>query len=299
MTDRLGLVRHLWKILEPVHSCCYFAAETGAESGLLGFPADRRWLTYFAWRSAPLGAAGPRLVTATYYSFSPTLIAENVPECWSVAAPEDVLVARRRAAGKTLRRVLDGQVGMAEIAEAADLVRTAAMNAPLAGRPLAAANADLPWSDDPLLVLWQAATILREHRGDGHIAALASAGLDPVESLVSFAAVGAGPKKVFLTRGWAEAEWEAGADRLVRRGLLRADGTATESGEEIRELVERRTDELAAGAWAALDDATIDRVAQLILPILKAIVSNVRFPKMNTLGDATEKKRSTVGEKSL
>ncbi|MBM0225339.1 hypothetical protein JNW87_06975 [Micromonospora sp. ATA51] len=191
------MVRQLWQLIEPVHALVYYAPELTEEAATLGLATDERWPGYFALRSAPLGAAGPELVTATYYSFSPRMVAEYVPAVWSVADPAKVLDARLSGMDRTLRALLGDRVDSPELTEAAALARRAAQAADLAGRPLAAANADLPWPDAPHLALWQAATILREHRGDGHVAALLTAGLDPTEALVSFAAVGAAPVEVF------------------------------------------------------------------------------------------------------
>lgn len=169
-------------------------------------------------------------------------------------------------------------------AEAAALLRRAAEGANTAGRPLAAANAELAWPDEPHLVLWQAATILREHRGDGHLAALLIAGLDPVEALVSFAAVGAASAERFAGRGWSPQEWAAGRERLVVRGLLDADGVATEAGRELRAEVERRTDELAAAPWAALGTEERDRLADLLGPLWVEVLGAGVLPAENTLG---------------
>ncbi|HEY9369668.1 SCO6745 family protein, partial [Streptomyces sp.] len=153
-----------------------------------------------------------------------------------------------------------------------------------AGRPLAAANAELPWPDAPHLVLWQAATVLREHRGDGHLAALLVAGLDPVEALVSFAAIGAAGERVFESRGWSPAEWAAARARLVARGLVEADGTVTEAGRALRDEVERRTDELAAAPWAALGPDDTARLADLLGEPWLAFLASGLLPAENTLG---------------
>lgn len=153
-----------------------------------------------------------------------------------------------------------------------------------AGRPLAAANAAQPWPSAPHLVLWQAASILREHRGDGHLAALLVAGLDPVEALVSFAAIGAAPEETFASRGWSEKEWSAARERLVGRGLLESDGTATEAGRALRATVERHTDELAAAPWQALGAADTGRLADLLGDYWVAVIGSGLLPGTNTLG---------------
>jgi hypothetical protein len=277
------MVRQLWQLIEPVHALVYYAPELTEEAATLGLATDERWPGYFALRSAPLGAAGPELVTATYYSFSPRLVAEYVPAVWSVADPAKVLDARLSGMDRALRALLGDRVDSPELAEAAALARRAAEAADLAGRPLAAANADLPWPDAPHLALWQAATILREHRGDGHVAALLTAGLDPTEALVSFAAVGAAPVEVFAGRRWTDEEWAAARDRLAARGLVDAAGLATDAGHRLRDEVERRTDDLAAAPWRALGPA-VGRFAQLVAPLTGAVVASGLLPLQSTLG---------------
>src|SRR5205807_3250126 len=101
--------------------------------------------------------------------FSPDMVAEHVPAAWSVAPPEHVLAARERAVDRLYQRLLGDLIGSPGLAEAADLAREAAAAADTAGRPLAAATADLPWPGQPHLVLWQAISLLREHpRGRTH-----------------------------------------------------------------------------------------------------------------------------------
>ncbi|MFC7640226.1 hypothetical protein ACFQX6_03685 [Streptosporangium lutulentum] len=254
------------------------------EAAKLGYDVRSRWPSYFAWRTAPLGEAGPRLVTATHYSFSPTMIAGIVPAIWAVASPEQVLEARLRGMDRTLRDLLGEGVNQAELAE---LARRAAESVDVAGRPMAAANLDLPWPDEPHLALWQAYTVLREHRGDGHLTALRAAGLDGCEALVSFAAIGAAPAANFAGRGWSEDEWAAASDRLASRGLLDANGAATEAGRRLRDQVERMTDDLAAGPWRALGEQRADRLAELSLPFLGAIFQTGMLPAQSTLGIGT------------
>ncbi|WP_433285305.1 SCO6745 family protein [Micromonospora sp. CA-244673] len=278
-----AMVRKMWQLIEPVHALVYYAPELTEEAAGLGLATGERWPGYFALRSAPLGAAGPNLVAATYYSFSPRMVAEYVPAVWATADPAKVLAARLSGVDRALRALLGDRVQSAELAEAAALARRAVRAADLGGRPLAAANADLPWPDAPHLALWQATTILREHRGDGHIAALRTVGLDPAESLVSFAAVGAAPAEVFGSRRWTADEWAAARDRLAARGLVDGDGVATEAGRRLRDEVERRTDELAAAPWRALGPA-VGLFAQLVAPVTRAVVATGLLPAQSTLG---------------
>lgn len=284
MNDDLGHVRRMWHLLEPLHAVLYYSPQAFKEAAAIGYGIDERWPSYFAWRAAPLGEAGAEQVTAAFYSFSPRMIERYVPRAWRIAAPRDVLSARLRAVDGTYRDVLKEATGSAGLEEAAGLARRAAEAADTAGRPLAAANASAPWADEPHLVLWQAATILREHRGDGHIAALREAGLDPVESLVSFAAIGAAPVETFAGRGWSDDEWEAARLRLASRGLLNADGTATEAGRTVRAEVERHTDESAAAPWAALGPQHSARLAELLGDVWVAVLGTGLLPAQNTLG---------------
>ncbi|WP_327710747.1 hypothetical protein OG912_21155 [Streptomyces sp. NBC_00464] len=286
MSDELGRVRQMWHLLEPLHAVLYYAPEAFEEAAALGYAVDERWPSYFAWRAAPLGeeGVGAGRVAETFYSFSPAMVDEYVPAVWSVASPDTVLAARRRAVDRTYRTLLGEAAAAPGTAEAAALLRRVAEAADTTGRPLAAANAALPWPDEPHLALWHAATVLREHRGDGHLAALAGAELDPVEALVSFAAIGAARPEVFASRGWSDEEWSQARERLVKRGLLVDDGTATEAGRALRAEVERRTDEAAAAPWRVLEDEERERLVELLGPLWVAAIGSGLLPMETTLG---------------
>ncbi|MFI5740290.1 hypothetical protein ACIA9I_18160 [Streptomyces anulatus] len=285
MTGEPARVRQMWHLLEPLHAVLYYAPEAFDEAAALGYDIEERWASYFAWRVAPLGAVGAEEVVRTFHSFAPVMVERHVPGIWATAAPDAVLAARLRAVDRSYRALFGGRVEGPEFAEAAALARRAAEAAgPGAIGGLGPANSGLPWPDAPHLVLWQAATVLREHRGDGHIAALAGAGLDPVESLVSFAAVGAAPAEVFASRGWSAEEWGAARRRLQDRGLLAADGTATDAGRELRAKVELRTDEEAAAPWRALGEPGRERLAELLGEPWLEVIGSGLLPAENTLG---------------
>ena len=286
-TEDYGLARRMWHQLEPIHAVFWYAPEVFAEAAALGYDVATRWPSYFAWRLAPLGAAGPRLASSACYSFSPDTVAEHVPAAWAVASPQRILAARERAVDRMYRALLGDRIGSPGLAEAADLARDAALAADTAGCTLAAANADLPWPDEPHLVLWHAINILREHRGDGHITALLAAGLDPCEALVSFAAIGAAPEETFSSRGWTAREWSAARDRLAARGWVDATGNATERGRDGRDEIEWRTDRLADAPWQALGTGRAQRLAELTGPLLGAAFESGLLPAQSTLGIAT------------
>ncbi|WP_330305104.1 MULTISPECIES: SCO6745 family protein [unclassified Streptomyces] len=280
----LGRVRQLWHLLEPLHAVLYYAPEAFEEAAALGYDTEERWPSYFPYRAAPLGATGSERVTSAFYSFSPRMVAEHMKSAWQTASPEQMLRARERAVDRAYRAILGDRIASAELAEAAALARRAAEAANTAGRPLAAANAELAWPEAPHLQLWHAATILREHRGDGHLAALLIAGLDPVESLVSFAAIGAASVERFESRGWTPEEWTAARERLTARGLLNDDGTATPTGHELRRQVEQHTDELAATPWRTLGPDATTRLADLLGEFWVAVLSSGLLPSETTLG---------------
>ncbi|WCH93371.1 hypothetical protein POD33_15075 [Streptomyces moderatus] len=279
-----GRVRQLWHLLEPLHAVLYYAPEAFEEAAGLGYATEERWPSYFPYRAAPLGAAGAESVASAFYSFSPRMVADHIDPAWKIASPEAVLRARVRGIDRAYRAIFGDRVDSPELTELAALVRRAAEVANTAGRPLAAANAALDWPEAPHLQLWHAATILREHRGDGHIAALMVAGLDPVEALVSFAAIGAASVERFESRGWSAGEWESARDRLAARGLIDADGTATDAGRELRGTVEGRTDQLAAAPWQSLTETEIDRLVELLGEFWVAVLSSGLLPSETTLG---------------
>ncbi|WP_169948416.1 SCO6745 family protein [Microbispora sp. H11081] len=277
------LARTMWHQIEPVHATLYYSPQASEEAAALGYDVSARWPSYFAWRTAPLGEAGPALVAATFYSFSPSMIAGLVPDIWATASPRQVLDARLRAMDRTLRGLLGGRIDEG-VKEAAELAIRAAESVDVAHRPLAAANLDLPWPEEPHLALWQAYTVLREHRGDGHLTALHAAGLDACEALVSFSAVGAAPADAFAGRGWTDEEWAAARERLAVRGLVDGEGNATPEGRALRDQVERMTDELAAGPWRTLGEEGAGRLAELNLPLLGAVFESGLLPSVTTLG---------------
>jgi len=271
------LARSVWSVLEPIHILVYFAPEREDHYAAIGLQG--RAAGYFASRSAAMGAVGPGTVAAAFYNFNPEVIRSVIPHAWSTAAPETVLRARADAAGQALLRVLGQDAADSEeMKEAAELARSAALAAAEQphGRPLFAGHAGLEWPREPHLVLWHAATLLREFRGDGHIAALVDAGVSPMDALVSHVATGALTVSfVRKSRGWSEADWASGVRGAVERGLVTADpdgGLAlTDAGRTLRSDLETRTDELSAAPYAAIGRAGCERLAELVKPFTDAL----------------------------
>jgi hypothetical protein len=272
--------RRCHNALNPLHSTVYFSPDFAKELAGLGIEDSRA--AYFAGRAAAMGAVGPGTVAATFYNFSHELIAQHLPAVWDVAPPAAVLAARLRAADATLRRLLgDDTIASEAMAEAAGLALRAAEGCTRHARPLYAAHADLPVPEEPHLAYWHAATLLREHRGDAHLAALLSAGLDPLEALVSHTATGKGmaPRWILATRGWRRADWDAAAGRLCERGLLDERGELTEAGSALRAELEDHTDRLDAAPYEHLGAAGVERLTELGRGFLGAAAAAGAFPQ--------------------
>jgi hypothetical protein len=275
MTDAATpLARRAHKALEPFHGFVYFAADPAERYEALGITGRMRG--YFASRSAALGSAPAEVVIATFYNFAPSRVRKAIPSVWEVTTPEKVLAARLDGVDATLRRVLGDAVTSAEMADAAKLARTATEAADIAGRGLYAAHASLPWPDPPHLQLWHATTLLREHRGDGHLAALVLARWSGAEAAVTHAATGAVPEEgLRVTRGYSEQEWAAVKDGLRERGILDGTGAFTPAGAELREEVERRTDAAAAAPYEHLGEDATGRLVELVRPWSRALSAEI------------------------
>lgn len=273
----VGTAARVHRSIDPLHSMVYFSPEQDEELSGVGLKPGR--MTYFASRSAAMGAVTAGVTTATFYNFSPSLVAHNIPRAWDLASVDDILAARMRAVDRALRRLLGDTVSSPEVAEAADLARRAGADLPAAGRPLFAAHADLAWPDEPHLALWQAITVLREYRGDGHIAALVDAGLTGLEALITHCATGYGftVPAAKATRGWSDDEWTAAEDGLRERGLLDADGLTAE-GKALRGSVEEATDRMAQRPWLQLGEESTARLTELGRALSKQISAAGAWP---------------------
>jgi hypothetical protein len=268
--------RRAWDALEPLHNVLYFAPDVQEHFVRLGLKG--RLMPYFAQRAAALGDVGAHLVSATFYMFNPATVASSIPEAWSIVPAAGVAAARVEAADRCLRGLLGDAVASPQVAEAAALARAAAERACAypQGRTLFAAHAALDWPDEPHLQLWWAQTLLREFRGDGHVATLLTAGVSGLEALVLFAATEkVDGEALRLTRGWAAGPWRDTIASLQAEGLL-ADGPeleVTARGAALRAWVEAHTDLAAWPAYEAIGGAGSRRLADLASEINKPVVA--------------------------
>jgi hypothetical protein len=271
-----ALARRFFDRYEPVHGITYFAPGVRSAFDAMGFVGF--WRGYFAGRSAPLGQVPVEIVTAIFYNFATERVAKAVPAIWEITTPAEMVRVRQDTAVETLNGygLSDDTAG---VAEAAELAGRAARGASLDGRPLFAANLALPWPDSPLAALWHAATLLREHRGDGHVAVLVSEGISGRQSNVFHAAAGAVPADfIKRTRDYSDEEWASCVQSLAERGLLTATGSLTAAGRTLKDHVELRTDALALRALDALGDAEVERLFQSLTPITRHVIAGGDLP---------------------
>jgi Helix-turn-helix family len=295
----------MWTLFEPIHAVTYFTAEARSayeQAGLRGF-----WRGYFAGRAAPLGVAGAAsaaVVAASFFNFAPAFVARAIPGVWELITPEEALRVRLAGAAEGLGRLLAGRE--AEAAAAAGLLWRAIGELDFSGRVLAAANAALPvppgedaaassGSSGPsasaasaassaslaaagLGRLWQAATLLREHRGDGHFAALAAADIDGCEAVVLRCCLDLRREDMQPVRGWTDEAWDGALSRLAARGWVDADGALTSAGREAHAAVEEATDRAASRPWARLGPEATAEVAAVLTPLARACAAALPYP---------------------
>lgn len=280
MSREPQVARRFFDRFEPVHAVTYFAPEAHAALDGLGYRGF--WMGYFAARSAPLGMMPPEMVTAIFYNFAPERVAKALPAAWQIAGPEAALQARQDSAVAALRRY--GIDADENVIVAAELAGKAAREAPLEGRTLFAANRALPWPDDPLAALWHAATLLREQRGDTHVAVLAARGVSGRECNVLQVAAGRIPRDYMaVARDYDEATWRHHEEQLAERGLVGDDGTLTTAGRELMDAIESTTEALSLSALDGLSDDEVETLFQALTPITRAVVAAGDLPAMTPM----------------
>jgi hypothetical protein len=275
-----GLLSHkTWRTLEPLHGMIYFVPEGAEEYAKLGVTGRDG---YFASRAAPMGGVSAEVVIATFFNFSPDLVHHAIPAAWGCASPDQFVSARFEAVDRALLRLLGADVlGSPEMKRASELARRAAESASarIDGRPLCAGHARLAWPDAPHLVLWHAQSILREFRGDGHVALLMTHGLSGVDALITHSAQGDVPEALLQsTRGWPDSQWRDAVESLRERGWM-AGGepiTFTAWGAERRSEIEAQTDLLAAAPYVEIGEDACTELRALARPWSKSAFDSMR-----------------------
>lgn len=277
------MARALWHRLEALNAVTYFSSEcreAPARLGLRGF-----WMGYFACRAAPMGAVEAAVVEATFFNFHPERVRRAIPDAWAIVEPKAVLAVRSEAAATALRRVLSDGAADRLAEKALPVLEETIGRATGAGRPLFSANRDTAVPEDSVAALWQAATTLREHRGDSHVALLSCEGLDGCEAHVLFAACEAVPAEMYQqSRGWSAQDWQAAVERLIARRLLTEDGDPTGQGRELRVEIEQRTDDLAVEPYASIREDSIRRLLADLTVAAEQVAASGEITFPNPMG---------------
>jgi hypothetical protein len=266
------IARRMFELLEPICLVTFLADECNEELAALGHRTY--WDGYFASRAAPLGRVPAQVVHAAFYNFADGEAARHIPSAWETIPPEASVAARERGSAASLRRILGNELADSpSLVRAADLITKAATSAPTEGRMMYAGMRTLEIPTDPVARLWHSATMLREHRGDGHIAALVGACIGGTEAhVLSALDMGIHPPESFGRIHHLPTENLAAImDGLRERGLIDTDGHFTDAGRATKQRIETLTDELATPPYDALSPAELDELITELEPITAAL----------------------------
>ena len=264
--------RRMFELVEPIGLVPYAMEEPDEAMFALGF--TNYWDTCFAGRAAPLGMTPPEVVDALFYNFAPGEVARHIPKVWRTTAPEAAIAARRSGCAKALRRILGDHVGTPAFARATELLMKAATSAPLEGRPMYAGLRACTIPEDVVARLFHAASLLREHRGDGHIAALMAEGVSGLESHVLLALDMGVPVEQFgRIHHLPPAQRDAVVDGMRSRGLIADDGGLSAAGRAVKQRVEALTDDLAAKPYECLRADELDELMAALQPLATLLLA--------------------------
>jgi helix-turn-helix protein len=263
--------RRLRDAIEPIATICYWSEPAYDAYATLGLD----FLQGYVWsRGCVLGEPDGSVVAAAFGVFEPGLIRQLYDAARAAAGLADIRAAREAGAVAALRTVLGGPEQVAEVTGA---LRRAAEAMDTAGRPLFAGLAGMPWPADELGRLWHACAMLRELRGDSHLAACVAAGLTGLEAnILTELQVGWPLHSYTATRGWPPEAMNLATISLRERGLI-GDDALTGAGASLRADIEEATDRQLA---PVRDAAGPDLPA--ILPLLQGwsqqIIEHGWFP---------------------
>jgi hypothetical protein len=258
MSHQRATIHRMFELVEPIATAAFSQVATEA---FLALGMRNYWDGYFAGRAAPLGLAPTEVVHAVFYNFAEGEVARHIPWVWGKTSPKDAIAVRERGSVATLRERLGALADSPGLGRVADLAIRAAVHAPTEGRTLYAGLRALEVPEEPLARLWHAATLLREHRGDGHNAVLVAHGIGGTEAHVLIArSFGMRPEEFDRTHHLPKAHLDTVVDGLRGRGLLDAAGELTQTGQETRDRVESLTDDLAAPPYDALSADELDEL---------------------------------------
>lgn len=268
MSHSQARVHRVFELIEPIATVTYSA---GPNEAFLALGMRNYWDGYFAGRAAPLGLAPAEVVHAVFYNFADGEVARHIPRVWEKITPQEAIAVRERASAAALRQAIGELADSPTLARIADLATTAAVSAPTDGRALYAGLRTIDVPEEPVAKLWHATTLLREHRGDGHNAALLAHGIGGTEAHVLLAlSLDMRAEEFGRIHHLPKAQLTAVVDGLRGRGLVDDAGKFTAAGREIKQRIEARTDELAAPAYDVLSAAELDELITGLEPIAAA-----------------------------
>ncbi|MEP6300011.1 MAG: MarR family transcriptional regulator [Ilumatobacter sp.] len=267
-----SIARRMFELVEPIGVIPYWADEPTEAMFALGF--DNYWDTYFAGRAAPLGLATAEVVDALFYNFAPGEVGRHIPTVWNITTPEAAITARQAGCATALRRVLGEIVGTSRFEHAAELLIKAATSAPCEGRPMYAALRAIPIPHDVVTQLFHAASLLREHRGDGHVVALMTEGVGGLESHVLLALdMGMPAEKFGRIHHLPATQITTVIDGMRDRGLIGDDRWLSERGRAVKQRVEALTDHLAAPPYDVLSPHELDQLETTLEPLATLLLA--------------------------
>jgi DNA-binding MarR family transcriptional regulator len=262
-------VHRMFELVEPIGAITFSEVPNEA---FLALGMRNYWDGYFAGRAAPLGLAPAEVVHAVFYNFAEGEVARHIPWVWGKTTPQEALAVRERGSAVALRQRIGHLADSPGLVRVADLATRAAVSAPTEGRALYAGLRALDVPEEPVARLWHAATLLREHRGDGHNAALLAHGIGGTEAHVLMAlSLGMRAEEFGRLHHLPKPQLTAVLDGLRRRGLVDAVGGFTDAGRQTRERIEALTDELAAPAYDVLSANELDELVAQLEPIAAAV----------------------------
>jgi DNA-binding MarR family transcriptional regulator len=261
-------IHRMYELVEPIATV---TLSEGPNEAFLALGMRNYWDGYFAGRAAPLGLAPAGVVHAVFYNFADGEVARHIPWVWGKITPQEAIAVRERASAAALRQVIGELADAPGLVQVADLATRAALSAPTEGRALYAGLRALDVPEEPVARLWHAATLLREHRGDGHNAALLAHGISGTEAHVLLAiSLGMRAEEFGRIHHLPKARLAAVIDGLRARGLVDAAGGFTDAGRATRQRIEALTDELAAPAYDVLNADQLDELIAGLKPIATA-----------------------------
>ncbi|MET7422015.1 MarR family winged helix-turn-helix transcriptional regulator [Dactylosporangium sp. NPDC005555] len=261
-------IHRMFELVEPIGAITF---SEGPNEAFLAAGMRNYWDGYFAGRAAPLGPAPAGVVHAVFYNFADGEVARHIPWVWGKITPQEAIAVRERGSAAALRETLGDSADAPGLVRVADLATRAAVSAPTEGRALYAGLRALDVPTEPVARLWHAATLLREHRGDGHNAALLAHGIGGTEAHVLLAlSLGMRAEEFGRVHHLPKARLDAVIDGLRGRGLVDPAGGFTDAGRETKARIEALTDELAAPAYDVLSADELDELVAGLEPIAAA-----------------------------